>query len=281
MGATPCPFTRSFVPPEAPWGMLSVTVPRGRGQVYLRRRGTASPSVIGSAPADCCRGAKIRVRRHANGDEDIAGRAAPRAGFAVAANADLLPVLDAGGNLHGQGFRFSLRALDGIWTSPPETAVVKGISSSCTRSAPARAGGGRFSRFAGGAAELAEDVAQPARRSCPKRSPRNWLKSMSSGAEAAGARSRPGPRRRRATNSRRKPPCGPPAPIVSNQLPVAIVHLPFFGIIQHVESSLNLLKLFFGRLVVGVHVGVIFPRQLAIGLLDIRLRGVFDTPRVL
>ena len=55
---------------------------------------------------------------------------------------------------------------------------------------------------------------------------------------------------------------------------VAVVQLPLRRIIQHFEGLLQLLELGLGRLVVGVHVGVIFAGQLAIGLLNIRRRSV-------
>ena len=63
-------------------------------------------------------------------------------------------------------------------------------------------------------------------------------------------------------------------PMVSKDRAVAVVQLPLFRVIEHVEGPLHLLKLLGGRLVVGIHVGMVLPSQFAVGLLDVGLRGV-------
>jgi hypothetical protein len=48
-----------------------------------------------------------------------------------------------------------------------------------------------------------------------------------------------------------------------------VVQRPLFLVAQHIVRLLDFLKLLLGCLVVGVQIGVIFPRQLAIRLLDL------------
>lgn len=59
---------------------------------------------------------------------------------------------------------------------------------------------------------------------------------------------------------------------------VTVVHFPLFGVVQDVEGRLHLLKLLFGGFIVGIHIGVVFSRQVPIGLLNLRLRGVLWHP---
>ena len=76
--------------------------PTRRGQIDLgaadglaQRDGHADQQVVAAA-------LEVGVRGDVDGDEDIAGRAAARGRLALAADANLLAVLDAGGNLHRQ-----------------------------------------------------------------------------------------------------------------------------------------------------------------------------------
>jgi len=55
---------------------------------------------------------------------------------------------------------------------------------------------------------------------------------------------------------------------------VAVIHLPFFRVVEHLEGLLNLLKLALGVLVVRIQVGVVLARKLPIGLLNLGLGGV-------
>ena len=75
------------------------------------------------------------------------------------------------------------------------------------------------------------------------------------------------------------PPSGSAGPHGLEGAAVPIVHLPLLRVIEDVEGRLNLLKPLFGGLVVGIHVGVIFPRQVAIGLLDLGLRRTAWNPQ--
>ena len=155
-------------------------------------------------------------------------------------------------------------------------AVAKGIWSSWTRSAPRPGEPAGLRDLPAARRNWPNRSPNPPGPSCPKRSPRNWLRSMSSAREAA--RPAPGPP---APGDQVQvwAPCGAAGAHRLERTAVAVVHFPLFGIVQHVEGGLHLLELLLGRLVVGVHVGVVFPRQLPIGLLNFGLRGVFRHPQ--
>src|SRR5262249_44349931 len=59
---------------------------------------------------------------------------------------------------------------------------------------------------------------------------------------------------------------------------IAIVQFALARVVQDVVGRLDLLELLLGRLVVGIQVGVVFPRQTAIGFLNVSLRGVAFDP---
>src|SRR5690606_20771571 len=54
---------------------------------------------------------------------------------------------------------------------------------------------------------------------------------------------------------------------------VAVEQFPLFGIVEHVEGVLDLLKLFFRLRIVWMKVGVVLARELAVRLLDFLCRG--------
>ena len=129
------------------------------------------------------------MRRDVDGNEDVAGGALAGGRLALAADADLLAVLDA---RRGFSPSASRSCPSGRWTpsctSPPVIEVAKGISSSC----------GQVGAAAAGRAGAAPSPPPPPRRnwpkrspsppvgSPPKRSPKNWLKSTSSAVKPPG-----------------------------------------------------------------------------------------------
>jgi hypothetical protein len=54
----------------------------------------------------------------------------------------------------------------------------------------------------------------------------------------------------------------------------AVVFRALFGVREHLERPVDLLEAALGRLVARVHVRVVLSRQLAVGSLDLLLRGV-------
>ena len=220
---------------------------------------------------------KKRMRRDADGHQDIARRAAARRGLALAADADFFAVLDAGGiftaivsvlpdwRLHG---KLHLAAADGRGEGDLHFADDIGAASRAGRgfrrpAARRRGGTGRTCR-------RIRPGAPP-----PNRSPKNWLKSMSSGLTPAPLK----PAARTAAPSVGVLRSARPASL--ERTAVAVVHFPLFRVAQHVEGRLDLLEFLLRRLVVGIFVGMVFFGQLVIGLLDLGLRGLARTPRVL
>ena len=94
--------------------------------------------------------------------QDVAGRAAAGGRLAVAADADLFAVLDAGGIFTASFSVLPAGRWTAICTSPPVMAVVKGICISWIRSSPFLGSTGPICGLARRRAELAEKVAQAA-----------------------------------------------------------------------------------------------------------------------
>ena len=65
-----------------------------------------------------------------------------------------------------------------------------------------------------------------------------------------------------------------PRPLRERRMPVAVVGRAFFRILQHLVGLGDLLEHLLGLLVAGILVGMILDRLLAVGFLDLLLRGV-------
>ena len=117
---------------------------------------------------------------------------------------------------------------------------------------------------------MGKQIAQPAHRLAAESLAEELAEIDVFGVEAAGAGVELGP----AGAGAGPGPARCPGPHRLERAAVAVVHFPLFRVVQHVEGPLDLLKLLRGRFVVRVHVGMVLPRQLAIGLLDVGLRGV-------
>ena len=105
------------------------------------------------------------------------------------------------------------------------------------------------------------------------RRPKNWLKSKFS--------KPPGPRLPGRPLRRARPGPGGAHPL-ERGVAVAVVERPLLGVAQDVVGLLRLLELGLGLLVARVDVGVMLPRQVAVGLLDLRRprrRGARPGPR--
>ena len=108
--------------------------------------------------------------------------------------------------------------------------------------------------------------ANPPGDSPPKRSPKNLAEiDVLRSARSAGSARRiaPGPGGARAAGAGR-----------FERTAVAIVLLAFGLVVEDVERGLHFLEFFFRVFVVGMQIGMVLARQLAVGLLDIGRRRV-------
>ena len=103
---------RNFVPLEVPGGIFRATWPVGVGRSTLAPA-AASPNGQRQAEEQVISPpGKVWMRLHVNGNQDVSGCAARRGRLALAANANLLPVFYARGNLDLDRLRLARRTLD-------------------------------------------------------------------------------------------------------------------------------------------------------------------------
>ena len=84
--------------------------------------------------------AKIRMRTHANREQDIAWGRIARPRLTLSAEPNFFAVVDADGNFYADRFELAVWRCTVRAASPPRTAVANGIVSSCRRSFPRAAG---------------------------------------------------------------------------------------------------------------------------------------------
>ena len=183
----------------------------GAGHRLAQRDGDAHVQMVSAA-------VEVRVRLHADCQQDVAGRATARGGLAMAADADLLAVLDARWNFHGQRLGLARGTFDGqLHLAAGDRSGKRDLDFLDQVLAALRSGGGRLAKLAGGAAKLAEEIADPARPLLAESLAEELAQIDVLGAELAW----PGPWAAPAGRpTPRSPPGGsPPVPIVSNELP--------------------------------------------------------------
>ena len=132
--------------------------------------------------------AKMRMRAHANRQQDIARRPVARAGLALSAKANFLAVIDAGRDLTLIVSRLPSCRCTVSAASPPNTADANGIVSSCLRSLPRSRRPLRTPRSTASAVELLEQIGETAAAlSAPAPPPPNMsFKSLTSNGYVCG-----------------------------------------------------------------------------------------------
>ena len=92
---------------------------------------------------------------------------------------------------------------------------------------------------------------------------------------AAGESARARERSAAATASTSPATAGATRPHALERTAVAVIHLPLARIVEHVEGRLYLLELLLRRIVVGMKIGMVLPREFAIGLANVLCRCRF------
>ena len=201
---------------------------------------------------------KMGMGRGSHFDENVAGRSAVDAGFALTAETDFLAVLDAGRNLHLQCFHLAVATADGNLCFAAQHGRGEGNRQFVFN--VRAAGWSLAARLLASAAlaELFEQVSETASASASSAEEIFEVDvNVRPAAPGVGPRLGPG-----AAGAHR---------LVGAA--VAIVHLAFLGVAQHVEGALHLLESLFCPRVVGVQIGMVFARKLTVSLADIVLGG--------
>ncbi len=243
--------------------------PMGRGNVDLRaersfgqRDGDAGDQVEAVA-------AKARMWRDADGDQQIAGRAARVRGFALAAEAKCFAAFDAGGDFDADRFDLAAAAARYVqadfashhgrakWHFDLMLHVCARLTRRAARTTPRLRTATKLETTSAATRELAEQILEFRRQAGVAAATASKAAKVEAGWNLAG-------------------PLWTGAAGTAHLLELGselVVHFSFFVVAEDVIGLLYFLEFLLGGLVVRIHVRMVLARKLAVGLLDFVAAG--------
>ena len=217
--------------------------------------------------------AKHRVRLHSHFQEQVAGRPAARSRQALASEPHPRTVRQPLRDRHADRFSLAVAIDPHVALAPFDRQLEWHLDAG--RQILTRNLSGSLAATAGTAASTAGSTTTAGAAKHVGKAAGAAEETLQIDLTAAGESARTRERSAAATASTRPATARTTRPHALERTAVAVIHLPLARIVEHVEGRLHLLELLLRRVVVGMKIRMVLPREFAIGLANVLCRCRF------